>query len=98
MNKRAISVLILINAALLACLVVTLLSPPADAQAIGGGAGKYLLIAGDVQGRTQQAAVYIIDKNSGQLAVVMFNTSNNSLEIMQGRDLSSDLTRPIRPR
>jgi len=93
MNKRSLAGLILINAVLLASLVVTAFSPaPAQAQ-FGGAGGQYLMIAGDVTGRSQQAAVYIIDMQSGKVVAVFFNGSNNSLEFVAGRDVRKDAER-----
>ena len=90
MNKRSLAGLILINAVLLAALVVTGFSPePAQAQ-FGGGGGQYLMIAGDASGRSSQAAVYITDLRSGRIVVMMFNSSNNSLEVIASRDVAKD--------
>ena len=98
MNHRSLSALVALNVALLAALVVVLFSPRVDAQGIGGSAGQYLAIAGDVQGRAQQAAVYIVDRSTGRLAVIFFNTSNNNLEVMGSRNVGEDLSRPRRSR
>ena len=93
MNKRSLAGLILINAVLLASLVVTAFSPaPARAQS-GGGGGEYLMIAGDVTGREQQAAVYIIDLQSRKIITFFFNGANNRLEFIAGRDVSQDAQR-----
>lgn len=93
MNKRSLAGLILINAVLLASLVVTAFSP-APAQAQFGAGGQYLMIAGDVVGRDAQAAVYIIELQTGRVAAVLFNGSNNTLEFIAGRNVSEDATRP----
>lgn len=93
MNKRSLAGLILINAVLLASLVVTGFSP-APAQAQLGGGGQYLMIAGDVTGRDSQAAVYIIELSTGRVAAIMFNGSNKTLEIIAGRNIAEDANRP----
>jgi hypothetical protein len=93
MNKRSLAGLILINAVLLASLVVTGLSP-APAQAQFGGGGQYLMIAGDVVGRSAQAAVYVVEISSGRVAAIMFNGSNKSLEIIAGRNVAEDANKP----
>lgn len=95
MNKRSLAGLILINAVLLASLVVTAFNPtPAQAQlGGGGGGGQYLMIAGDVTGRDQQAAVYIIDLQSAKVITIFFNGANNRLEFIAGRDVSQDSER-----
>ncbi len=93
MNKRSLAGLILINAVLLAALVVTGFAPePAQAQ-FGGSGGQYLMIAGDATGRDAQAAVYIADLRSGKVVAVMFNGSNDKLELIAGRDVSQDSQR-----
>jgi len=94
MTKRSLAGLILINAVLLASLVVTSFSPqPAQAQ-FGSAGGQYLMIAGTVTGRKNQAAVYITDIQSGRVVAVMFNGSNNTLDFIAGRDVSKDTSRP----
>lgn len=95
MNARSLAALILLNVVLLAGLVVTVFSPqPAAAQFAGGS--QYLMIAGDVTGREQQAAVYIINLQTSQMAAVMFNTANNNLEVVAGRTVGEDLRGSVR--
>jgi hypothetical protein len=62
-------------------------------QAQFGAGGQYLMIAGDVTGRDSQAAVYVIEMQSGRVAAVMFNASNNTLEFVAGRNISEDTNR-----
>jgi hypothetical protein len=98
MNKRSLAGLILINAVLLASLVVASFSPaPAQAQ-LGGSGGEYLMISGAVTGRTAQAAVYIIELRSGRVAAIMFNGDNNEIEVIAGRNVSNDANRPTNTR
>ena len=56
------------------------------------------MIAGNVTGRDAQAAVYIIELRPGRVAAIMFNGSNNNLEIVAGRNVSDDANRPARSR
>lgn len=99
MNKRSLAGLIVINAVLLASLVVAAFSPaPAQAQFAGSSGGQYLMIAGNVTGRESQAGVYIIDMRTARIAAIMFNGSNNKLEIIAGRNAAEDATRPISQR
>lgn len=93
MNKRSLAGLILVNAVLLASLVVTALGP-APARAQFGTGSQYLMISGTVTGRDSQAAVYIVELQSGRVAAIMFNGSNNTLEIIAGRNVAEDATRP----
>jgi hypothetical protein len=98
MNHRSLASLIVINAVLLAALVVTVSSPaPAQAQ-LGGIGGQYMMIAGNVTGREAQAAVYIIDMRTSNVIAVMFNGSNNTLEFVAGRDISQDAARATQRR
>ncbi len=98
MNRRSLAGLILINAVLLASLVVAAFSPEPAAAQFGSGGGEYLMIAGDVTGRDAQAAVYIIDMRSGRVAAILFNGSNNTLELIAGRNVSDDTSRPASQR
>ncbi len=98
MNRRSLAGLILINAVLLASLVVAGFSPQPAAAQFGGAGGDYLMIAGDVTGRNSQAAIYIIDMRSGRIAAILFNGSNNTLEIVAGRNVSEDTNRPANQR
>ncbi len=97
MNKRSLAGLILINAVLLAALVVAALSP-APVQAQFGGGGQYMMIAGNATGRESQAAIYIIDLNTSRVVAVMFNGSNNKLEFIAGRNISEDAERATQNR
>ncbi len=97
MNQRSLAALIVLNAVLLAALVVAVFSPrPAEAQFVGGS--QYLMIAGDVVGRSQQAGVYIANLTSGQVLPILFNTANNRLDTFPVRNVGEDATRPIRER
>lgn len=90
MNARSLAALILLNVALMAGLVVTLLGPePAHAQF--GGASQYLMISGRVAAREQQAAVYIVNLQNSRMVAVLFNTSNNTLDVVDGRNVGQDL-------
>jgi len=96
MNHRSLASLIVINAVLIAALVVTVFSPaPAQAQ-FGGSGGQYMMIAGNVTGRDAQAAIYVIDMKSSRVIAVMFNGSNNTLEFVAGRDMAKDTERPAK--
>ncbi|MEX0653587.1 MAG: hypothetical protein WDZ31_06390 [Phycisphaeraceae bacterium] len=90
MNQRSLATLILINAVLLAALVVTAFSPsPAEAQF--AQPRQFLMIAGAVQARGPQAAVYIIDLQSSQMVVARFDSRTDELEFVDGRTVGDDL-------
>ena len=97
MNRRSLTALVVINAVLLAALLVAVLSPqPARAQ-FGGGA-SYIMIAGEVSGRKSQAGVFIVNLSTGQVLPLMFTTANNALETFRVRNVGDDATRALRSR
>ncbi len=90
MNRRSLGALVAINAILLAALVVVSLSAaPAIAQF--GLRGDYVMVAGDVTGRSDQEAVYILDLKSQKMITLLFDTRTNKLEPVAGRLVSNDL-------
>ena len=89
--KRALSALIALNVVLLLALaVVNLLPTEAQAQGLAPG-GDYIMIAGQVKGRNQQDAVYIVELRSAQVAAVMYNSNSDQLEVIATRDLTNDV-------
>jgi len=87
-NRRSLAALVLINAVLLSALAVTTLTPPAHAQF--GGAGSFMMIAGQPRGRDNQNVIYIIDQQTSQMVAMMFNSSNNKFEYIGTRRISDD--------
>lgn len=90
MNQRSLASLILINAVLLAALVVTAFSP-SDAEAQFARPRQFLMIAGEAQTRGPQAAVYILDLESSQMVVARFDSRTDELDFIDGRVISNDL-------
>jgi len=92
MTQRSLSVLIVLNVILVAALSVTVLNPmtatPAHAQF--GGSRQYTMIAGEVAGRSSQAAIYIVDTSSSKVVPVFYNSSSKKFEFFGGRVLSED--------
>lgn len=89
MNKRSLGMLIGLNLVLLAAVTLSVfINQPASAQF--GLPGDYVMVAGDVTGR-KQAAVYILDLKSERMAAVMFDSRNQRLEVIAGRELSNDM-------
>ncbi len=94
MNQRSLAALIVLNLALLAALVVTTLTPtPAQAQFRAGA--SYLMIAGEVVGRSQQAGVYVFNLSNGQVLPFLYNTSNDRIDTYPVRDVGQDMQRPL---
>lgn len=97
MNQRSLAALIVLNLTLLAALVVTTLSPtPAEAQFRAGA--SYLMIAGEVVGRSQQAGIYVINVATGEVLPFLYNTSNDRIDTYPVRDVAKDASSPIRNR
>jgi len=97
MNQRSLAALIVLNLALLAAIVVTTLAPtPAQAQFRAGT--SYLMIAGEVTGRSQQAGVYIFNLSTGEVLSLLYNTSNDRIDTYPVRNVGQDATRPLRNR
>lgn len=90
MNRKTLGALIALNVVLLAGLAAVVLSPK-QAQAQGFGRANYLMIAGDITGREQQAAIYVIETNSGRMISLIFNGSNNTWEVIGSREVGRDL-------
>jgi len=90
MNPRSLAALVLLNVVLLAALIVTTFSPqPAEAQ-LGGG-GQYLMIAGKSAQRENQAVVYVLNVRTSQIAALLYSSSDNRVEAIDGRDIRQDL-------
>lgn len=88
MTHRALSVLIVLNAVLLAAIGLTM-GPTQQAQAQLGG-GSYLMLAGSSASISQQI-VYVMDTRSGRVAAFTVNSGTNKLEIVGGREIAKDL-------
>ena len=89
MNKRSLTALIALNVVLVAALAVVNLAPqPASAQSFVRA--QYMMVAGDAVGRPEQV-IYIIEVTTGRVAAIIFNGSNNTFDILDGRNLTSDL-------
>jgi len=89
MNKRSLGALVVLNLVLVIALAVVSLSPqPAEAQF--GGGSNYIMIAGEITGRTNQNAVYIVETQSARMISVLFNSSNKTFQVIAGCDLAAD--------
>ncbi|MDX1681639.1 MAG: hypothetical protein R3336_00835 [Phycisphaeraceae bacterium] len=95
MKKRTLTALITLNGFLVAALALAMLAPvPAPAQGLGGAGGSYLIVAGEVKGRNQQDAIYIMDVNNQGLAAVFFNSNNDRFEPIDRVDLNQTVPQP----
>ena len=96
MTRRSLATLILINAVLLAGVGVSMFAPHSEAQFASGS--QYLMIAGEVVGRAQQSGVYVIDLTRGAVLPLLYNTSDNSLDVFPVRNVREDTQEDIRNR
>ena len=89
MNRRSLSVLIVLNVVLLAAIALTLgqATPRAEAQ-LGGG--SYLMIAGNTSQVAQQV-VYVMDTRTGRVAGFTVNSANKKIEVIGKREIADDL-------
>lgn len=92
MTSRSLAMLVFVNAVLLAALALTTFSPSPAAAQFGGGR-SYTMISGEVTGRNNQAAVYIIDLSSSAVAPVFYNGSKKEFEFFGGTIVSDDAAR-----
>jgi len=85
----ALAGLVALNAMLLAAIVLaTVPEKQAFAQAAGGLAGQYVVVAGEVQ--DQFDAVYMIDVRARALHAFTFDRGTKQLELGDSRDLERD--------
>ena len=90
MNRRSLSVLIVLNVVLLAAIALTLGPVPKAEAQLGGG--SYLMIAGNTS-QAQQQVVYIMDTRTGRVAGFTVNSANKKIEIIGTRAIAEDLKR-----
>lgn len=88
MNRRSLSVLIVLNVVLLAAIALTL-GPVPHAQAQLGG-GSYLMIAGNAS-QAQQQVIYVMDTRTGNLVGFTVNSANKKVDIVGGRKVADDI-------
>ena len=92
MNRRSLSVLIVLNVVLLAAIALTLGPVPKAEAQIGGG--SFLMIAGDAS-QAQQQVIYVMDTRTGNLVGFTVNDANQKVEIIGGRKIADDIKNGI---
>lgn len=89
MNKRSLGALVALNIVLLVGLVFVSLSPePAYGQV---KRAEYIMVAGNATGRSQQAAVFVIELNTSRMVAFFFNAADNRIDIIDARDMTQDM-------
>jgi len=91
MNRKSLGALVALNAVLLMALVIVSLTPARTHAQLGGAAGNYVMLAGEVTGQKTMNAIYITELTSARMVVVMYNGGNEKLEVIAGRDLKADV-------
>ncbi len=94
-SPRTLAVLILLNAALLAALSVTL-AQPAQAQDAQAQA-RYVMIAGEVSRGGPPAAIYIINTHTSDILLARYDARTDELHLLDGRNIMVDLEQFIDP-
>lgn len=93
MNARTLAALVLVNVVLLAAVIITAFAPqPAQAQ-LGAAGDQYLLISGETPQPTQQAAVYVLNVNTGQMIALTFDSRTDRVQVIDGRNVTEDIER-----
>lgn len=88
MNRRSLSVLIVLNVVLLAAIALTLGPVPKAEAQLGGG--SYLMIAGNTS-QAQQQIIYVMDTRTGRVAGFTVSSANKKVEIIGTREIGEDL-------
>ena len=90
MNKHTLAALIVLNVVLFFALLVT--APTSThAQGFGGNQGAFVMIAGDLKGRNQQDAIYIIERNTGNMIAMTYEPSQQRVRPLGRTNLANDI-------
>lgn len=88
MNRRSLSVLIVLNVVLLAAIALTLGPVPKAEAQLGGG--SYLMIAGNTPQAPQQV-IYVMDTRTGRVAGFMVDGARKKVLEVGVREIAKDL-------
>ncbi|MEM6550510.1 MAG: hypothetical protein AAF750_00020 [Planctomycetota bacterium] len=94
MNARVLSVLVVVNAMLLAALTLVWhdTSTPAPAEAQFGSGSNFTMVSGTPRSGDRDV-VYVIELNSGKLAAFTFSAASRKFNQIDVRSLQDDLQR-----
>lgn len=93
MNARTLAALVLLNVVLLAAVIVTAFTPQSAHAQLGAAGDQYLLISGETPQPRQQAAVYVLNVNTGQIVSLVFNSANDEVQVIDRRNVTEDIER-----
>lgn len=88
MNRRSLSVLIVLNVVLLAAIALTLGPVPKAEAQLGGG--SYLMIAGN-SGAAPQQVIYVMDTRTGRIAGFLVDSATKKVREVGVREIADDL-------
>ena len=88
MNRRSLSVLIVLNVVLLAAIALTLGPVPKAEAQLGGG--SYLMIAGNSSQAPQQV-IYVMDTRTGRVAGFLLDSATKKVRQVGVREIAKDL-------
>lgn len=88
MNRRSLSVLIVLNVVLLAAIALTLGPVPKAEAQLGGG--SYLMIAGNTS-QAQPQVIYVMDTRTGRVAGFMVDGAAKRVREVGVREIAKDL-------
>lgn len=91
MNRQTLGGLVLINAVLLGALWLVMGGGAERAEAQLGGHGDYLMISGQMTGRSDISAIYLLDLRTQTLAAISFDTRTQKLEPLGTRSIDDDV-------
>ncbi|MEX2214082.1 MAG: hypothetical protein WD768_08145 [Phycisphaeraceae bacterium] len=97
MNRKSLGALVALNGVLLIALIMVAMLPARPAQAQFGGVA-FVMIAGEVTGQARFNCVYITELSSARMVAIMFNSANDKLEKLAGRELKNDVKGDAAPK
>ena len=90
MKKNSLGVLIALNVVLVLALLLVLTMPGPVAEAQSRGRGDYMMVAGKVTGRNNQAVIYIFELKTLRMVPAIFDSRNNRFHGLLPRDVGAD--------
>lgn len=91
MNARTLAALVLLNAVLLAALIVTSFAPRSAEAQLGGAAANYMMVAGAATGQPQQDVIYVVNTTDGRVLAMSYSSATGELTRIAGRNIARDL-------
>lgn len=82
MTSKSLKALVTLNVVLLIAVTVMAFSPPPANAQLSVSSTQYMMISGTVRGRSNQAGIYIIDRNSAKVMGIFFNSSTDKVQVI----------------